>query len=78
VERNWQAWTNYTICKAAALLADPESLGETAIALSGRISNYTNRLSLDFRSFATFDDRSRWSAVTADVYVSGGVVGVSS
>ena len=33
---------------------------------------------LDFRSFAAFGDRSCWSAVTAVVYVSGGVVGVSS
>ena len=35
-------------------------------------------LALDFRSFSAFGDRSRWSAVTAVVCVSGGVVGVSS
>ena len=38
----------------------------------------TTYLTLDFRSFRGLGERSCWSAVTAVVYVSGEVVGVSA
>jgi hypothetical protein len=46
------------------------------MAVTGQFSVAAD--SLDFRSFRGLGERSCWSAVTAVVYVSGEVVGVSA